>query len=95
MNLAYKGTLGSPHHGSACDHLKKTYSKVEYVQRRVCFVNVKSALHENVVFLFVLAWAMLCISYLSCGIPFPVWMPGIISGLTSVRSHQQKFQVNL
>ena len=25
-------------------------SKAEYVQRRVCFVNVQSSLHENVVF---------------------------------------------
>ena len=34
-------------------------------------------------FLFVRAWAMLRTSYLSCGIPFPVQMPGIIFGLTS------------
>ena len=26
------------------------YRKAEYVQRRVCFVNVQSSLHENVVF---------------------------------------------
>ena len=35
-------------------------------------------------FLFVCAWAMQCILYLSCGIPFPVWTPDNISGLTSV-----------
>ena len=29
---------------------QKKYRKAEYVQRRVCFVNVQSALHENVVF---------------------------------------------
>ena len=29
-------------------HIKK-YRKAEYVQRRVCFVNVQSSLHENVV----------------------------------------------
>ena len=31
----------------------KKYHKAKYVQRRVCFVN------ENVIFLFVRAWAML------------------------------------
>ena len=35
-------------------------------------------------FLFVRVWTMPLILYLSCGIPFPVKMPGIISGLTSV-----------
>ena len=29
---------------------EKKYRKAEYVQRRVCFVNVQSSLHENVVF---------------------------------------------
>ena len=28
----------------------KKYCKAEYVQRRVCFVNVQSSLHENIVF---------------------------------------------
>ena len=28
----------------------KIYRKVEYVQRRVCFINVQLSLHENVVF---------------------------------------------
>ena len=28
----------------------KKYRKAEYVQRRVCFVNVQSSLHDNVVF---------------------------------------------
>ena len=28
----------------------KKYRKVEYVQRRVCFINVQSSLHVNVVF---------------------------------------------
>ena len=42
-------------------------SLAEYVQRCVCFVNVQSFLHENVVF-------SVCArtSYLSGGIPFPV-----------------------
>ena len=30
--------------------LRKKYHKAEYVQRCVCFVNVQSSLHENVVF---------------------------------------------
>ena len=30
--------------------LHKKYRKAEYVQCRVCFVNVQSSLHENVVF---------------------------------------------
>ena len=34
---------------SICSQFKK-YHKAEYVQRRVCFVNVQSSLHENVVF---------------------------------------------
>ena len=34
-------------------------------------------------FLFERAWAMPRKLHLSCGIPFPVWMTGIISGLTS------------
>ena len=29
---------------------QKKYRKAEYVQRHVCFVNVQSSLHENVVF---------------------------------------------
>ena len=35
-------------------------------------------------FLFVHAWAMPRILYLSCGVPFPVWTPDNISGLISV-----------
>ena len=35
-------------------------------------------------FLFVHAWAMPRILYLLCGIPFPVWTPGIISGLDQI-----------
>ena len=34
--------------------------------------------------MFVRAWAMPRILYLSCGIPFLVWTPGIIFGLTLV-----------
>ena len=34
--------------------------------------------------LFVHAWAMPHILYLSCGVPFPVWTPENISGLISV-----------
>ena len=64
------------------DHEK--YRKAEYVQRRVCFVNVQSSLHENVALLFERAWAMPHKLHLSCGIPFLVWMPAIISCLTSV-----------
>ena len=48
-------------------------------------------------FMFVRAWAMPRILYLSWGIPFQVWTPGIISDLTGVavmvRSHQIEFQV--
>ena len=32
------------------DLFRKKYLKAEYVQRRVCFVNVQLPLHENVVF---------------------------------------------
>ena len=31
-------------------HAGKKYHKAEYVQRHLCFVNVLSSLHENVVF---------------------------------------------
>ena len=65
-------------------HVYVVPTAAEYVQRRVCFVYVQSSLPENVVFLFVRACTMPRILYLSCGIPFPVWTPGIISGLTSV-----------
>ena len=34
-------------------------------------------------FLFVRVWAIPRTLYISCGIPFPVWTPDIISGLTS------------
>ena len=48
-------------------------------------------------FLFVRTWAMPRILYLSCGILFLVWTPGIISGLTSVvvwlSCGEKKFQV--
>ena len=80
-------------------NVKKKCRKAKYVQRRVCFVNVQFPWpHSNTYvklctshlcmkllsFLFVHTWAMPHILYLSCGIPFPVWTPGIISGLTSV-----------
>ena len=39
--------------GAKIQIMREKYHKVEYVQRRVCFVNVQSALYENVVFLFV------------------------------------------
>ena len=32
-----------------CSHQEK-YRKAEYIQRRVCFVNLQLSLHENVVF---------------------------------------------
>jgi len=35
-------------------------------------------------FLFVRTWAMPRISYLSCGVPFPVWTHDDISGLILV-----------
>ena len=78
-------------------HAGKKYR--EYAQRHVCFVNEQVPWpHSNInvkyctsrvcmkmlSFLFVRAWAMPRILYLSCGIQFPVWTPGIISVLTSV-----------
>ena len=79
-------------------HWKKC-RKAEYVQRRVCFVNVQVPRpHSNIYvklctsrlcmkmssFLFVRTWAMPRILYLSCGVPFPVWTPDNISGVISV-----------
>ena len=52
---------------------------------KVCALSMYSRLCLKMSsFLFVRTWAMPGILYLSCGIPFPVWTPGIISGLTSV-----------
>ena len=86
----------------ACPLLKfiKKYHKAEYVQRRVCFVNVHSSLHENVIFF--LCACMDNAAYIT----FIMW--NSIFGLFTwyfhfniscgvavmVRSHQQKCQVN-
>ena len=79
--------------------LNKKCRKAEYVQRRVCFVNVQVPCpHSNIYvklctsrlcikmssFLFVRGCAMPRILYLSCEVPFPVWTPDDISGLISV-----------
>ena len=67
-------------------YTKRKCRKAEYVQRRVCFVNVQDPFpHSNIYiklctsrlcmkmssFLFLCTWAMPRILYLSCGIPFP------------------------
>ena len=73
---------------------------MEYVQRRVCFVNVQSYLHENVIF-------SVCV--LMCNAAYVISiMWNSISGLdacyhfrlniscgvaVTVRSHQKKYQV--
>ena len=77
----------------------KKYRNAEYVQSHVCFVNEEvSWPHSNInvkfctsrlcmkmsSFLFVCAWAMPRILYISWGVPFPVWTPDNISGLISV-----------
>ena len=58
--------------------------EAEYVQPMCASFNVQLSLHEYVVFLFMRAWAILCILYSSCGIPFPIWTPSIIFGIISV-----------
>ena len=78
----------------------KKCRKAEYVQRRVCFVNVQSSLHENVV--FSVCARMCSVAY----VIFIMW--NSISGLdacyhfrlniscgvaVTVRSHQKKYQV--
>ena len=51
----------------------------------VCALSIYSRLCIKMSsFLFVRTWAMPRILYPSCGIPFPVWTPNNISGLTSV-----------
>ena len=76
------------------------YCKAEYVQPRVCFVNVQLSLHENVVF---------SVCALMCNAVYVIFiMWNSISGLDTwyhfwfniscgvavkVRSHQEKFQV--
>ena len=79
----------------------KKYRKAEYVQRRVCFVNVQLSLHENVVFS---VSARTCIA---AYVIFIMW--NSISGLdtcyhfrlniscggaVTVRSHQKKISGN-
>ena len=49
---------------------------VKFCTRRLC-MKMSS-------FLFVGTWAMPHISYLSCGVPFPVWTHDDISGLILV-----------
>ena len=44
-------------------------------------------------FLFLRAWAMPHVLHLSCGIPFPVKTPGIISRLTSVKVWLSRWEV--
>ena len=77
---------------------RKKYRKGEYVQRRVCFVNVQVPCPHSIIyvklytsrlctkmlfFLFVCAWAMLHILYLSCRVLFPVMTPYNISCLNT------------
>ena len=51
----------------------------------MCALSIYSRLCMKMLsFLFVRAWAMSRKLHLSCGIPFLVWMPGIVSGLTWV-----------
>ena len=79
---------------------KKRYRKAEYVQHHVCFINVQSSLHENVVF-------SVCV-HLGNAVYIVFIMWNSISGLdawyhirfniscglaVTVRSHQQKNQV--
>ena len=80
--------------------LVKKYRKAEYVQRRVCFVNVQLSLHENVVF------SVCARMYNAAYEIFIMW--NSISGLdacyhfrlniscgvaVTVRSHKRKYQV--
>ena len=79
---------------------EEKYRKAEYVQRRVCFVNVQSSLHENVFF------SVFARMYNAAYVIFIMW--NSISGLdtcyhfrlniscgvaVTVRSHKKKHQV--
>ena len=84
-----------------CEQMfRKKYRKAEYVQRRVCFLNVQSSLHETVVFS---VCARMCNATYVISI---MWSS--LSGLDAcyhirlniscgvavlVRSHQKKYQV--
>ena len=83
-------------------NMSEKYRKAEYVQRRVCFVNVQSSLHENVIFS---VCARMCNA---AYVIFIMW--NSISGLdacyhfqlnisrgvaATVRGHQKKYQVPL
>ena len=55
-----------------------------WLSSAMCAVSMNSHLCMKMSsFLFVRAWAMPRILCLSCGVPFPVWTPGNISGLIS------------
>ena len=59
--------------------------QLQNMSSSVCASSMSSCLCLKMLsFMFVRAWAMPLILYLSWGIPFLVWMPGIISGLISV-----------
>ena len=67
----------------------KIYHRKNTAKRNMSSAMCASSMYSHVCmkmssFLFVRAWAMPHTSYLSCGIPFTVWTPGIISGLISV-----------
>ena len=70
-----KQEYASAWHMEPCRRLQKRqkYRKAKYVQRPVCFVNLQSSLHENVVFsVCVRIGNATYILHSSCGIPFPV-----------------------
>ena len=98
---SYLKTYKSNDHMQKIRRISQKYRKAEYVQRRVCFVNVQSSLHENVVFS---VSAGTCIA---AYVIFIMW--NSISGLdtcyhfrlniscggaVTVRSHQKKISGN-
>ena len=74
---------GFPQEGNI-NWLKRNTAK-RNMSSAVCALSMYTRLCMKMLsFLFERAWAMPRKLHLSCGIPYPVWMPGIISGLTSV-----------
>ena len=80
---------------------RSSKSLAEYVQRHVCFVNIQLSLHENIVFsvcacmsnaayIIFIMWN----SFSGLEVWYHFWVNISCGMAVTVRSHQQKFQVN-
>ena len=82
-------------------NIEKRYRKAEYVQRRVCFVNVQSSLHDNVVFsvsarTYIAAYVIFIMWNSISGLDtcYHFWLNISCGGAVTGRSHQKKISGN-